>query len=62
MQDQIERVYVLHVSAKYVGLSGIKNLVYLVWMTVRTLMSIKGQESLPEEIEQLTEDLTQRIM
>ena len=37
MQVQIERVYGLQVSAKYVALSGIKNLIYLLWMTVRIL-------------------------
>ena len=62
MQSQIERVYGLHVSAKYVALSGIKNLIYLVWMTVHTLSPANSDRQLPEEIEELTEELTGKIM
>ena len=42
MQAQIERVYGLHISAKYVALTGIKNLIYLVWMAVKILSPTPG--------------------
>ena len=59
MQQQIERVYQLHISAKYVALSGIKNLIYLVWMAAKVL-SPPGQ--MPEEIERVVQLLTDQIM
>ena len=61
MQVQIERVYGLHVSAKYVALAGIKNLIYLVWMTVRILSPRNrsgAQSVIPDEIYGLATGLT----
>ena len=49
-------------SAKYVALSGVKNLIYLLWIAARVLFLSKEGTQVPEEIDQVLVQLTERIM
>ena len=61
MQQQIETIYSKHLSAKFVGLSGAKNLIFGVWMLVIQINSPIEEVEISVDIIQSARDLVKNI-
>ena len=52
----------MHLSAKYVELSGLKNLIFAIWMIVIVLTTPTGETEVPNEIFKKARDIIRKII